>query len=123
MDLIPFIFIYAFDANIYFYPQIYKDFTQSLLEQYIPEYAHWNFQVYTWSLLGCWFAIFHAFCHVILTLLEYWHLSIRCKIQYIATNDIHSATVAHVIPPPHCGEDALCTIETDSHDEDSIFFI
>lgn len=120
MDLIPFIILYAFDANVYFYPQIYKDFIQGQLEQYVPDYAHWNFQVYTWSLLGCWFAIFHAFCHVIITLLEYWHLSIRCKIQYIKTNDINQATVAHVIPPLHCGEDALCSL---NNDDGSIFFI
>ena len=123
MDLIPFIILYAFDANVYFYPQIYKDFTQQLLDDHLPDYAHWNFQVYTWSLLGCWFAIFHAFCHVICTLLEFWHLSIRCKIQYIATNDISKATVAHIIPPLHCGEDALCSIQREAHDTDSIFFI
>eukprot|EP01083_Nonionella_stella_P087110 242202_1 len=122
MDLIPFLVLYAFDANVYFYPQIYKDFSQQLLDDYVPNYAHWNFQVYTWSLLGCWFAIFHAFCHVICTLLEYWHLSIRCRIQYIQTNDISKARVAHVIPPPHCGEDALCVMQREPHDDQSIFF-
>eukprot|EP01084_Bolivina_argentea_P000622 1158_1 len=122
MDLIPFILLYAFDANVYFYPQIYKDFSQSLLDSYLPTYAHWNFQVYTWSLLGCWFAIFHAFCHVICTLLEYWHLSIRCKIQYIKTNNISLATVAHVQPPIHCGEDALCKLDKTNNNNDDLFF-
>ena len=55
---------------------------------------------------------------------------IRCKIQYIKTNDINKATVAHVIPPPHCGEDALCLLQKDENDHNddddedySIFFI
>ena len=50
-------------------------------------------------------------------------LSIRCKIQYIKTEDIDQATVAHVVPPPHCGEDALCLLQRDVHDADSIFFM
>ena len=50
-------------------------------------------------------------------------LSIRCKIQYIKTEDIDQATVAHVVPPPHCGEDALCLLQREVHDADSIFFM
>lgn len=82
MDLIPFLFLYAFDFSVYYSPQIYKDFIQSQMNEYTPEYAHWNFQVYAWSLLGCWFIIVTAFFHTIVSLLEYWHLSIRCRVQF-----------------------------------------
>ena len=56
-DLIPFILGYAFCVNVYVDPQIYKDFVQNLLNIYVPDYAHWNFQVYAWSLIGLWLVI------------------------------------------------------------------
>ena len=156
-DLIPFIVGYALCVNVYINPQIYKDLVQGLLDVYVADYAHWNFQVYAWSLVGLWLVIIVSFFHVITGLLEYWHLWIRCKIQYAEvqvifffiffmdttqthrhihtythiyvhciymykTQSIDDCEVAHVIPPLHCGEDALCKLET-SKERDQLFFI
>ena len=82
IDLIPFLFGYAFCFNIYIQPQPYKDAAQIILNKYVPNYAHWNPQVYAWSLIGLWFVIITAFFHIIVTLLEFWHKNIRCKVQY-----------------------------------------
>ncbi|ETO20313.1 ATPase type 13A1, partial [Reticulomyxa filosa] len=145
LDLVPFLLLYGFCYWVYFSPQIPKDFVQNMLNKNIPEYAHWNFQVYAWSLVGLWLAIIAAFFHVIFILLEYWHIWIRCKMQYTLTKttqkdgymytytytyimyvylkkEVDVGVIAYVIPPLHCGEDALCKIEYNAT-SDELYFI